>query len=140
MALFNDYMIERELKYWTRQDAHQFLRPDWRRFWRPGYRDRSALQALRTHRAQVQPEQPRDRDGRWTGEGGAAESQSKPAPNRTVDVQDVLAKARQIVAAGRNGYQKCLDICVPLLERFQPVGSDRNQWDFHKCMGACVGR
>lgn len=44
------------------------------------------------------------------------------------------------LAAGPKSYPRCLDICFPLLERFQRPGSDRSQWDFHRCMNACLGR
>ena len=59
----------------------------------------------------------------------------------TIDVQSIVATARRLnVAAAPDAYQRCLDLCYPLLERFEPPWSDRNTWDFHKCMNACLGR
>jgi len=66
--------------------------------------------------------------GQWTS--GAAD-----------DVETIVATAKRLNLAARpDAYQKCLDLCYPLLERFQPPGIDRNTWDFHKCMNACLGR
>jgi len=60
---------------------------------------------------------------------------------QALEVQSIIDTAQQLnVAAGPDAYQKCLDLCYPLLERFQPPGSDRSTWDFHKCMNACLGR
>ncbi len=46
----------------------------------------------------------------------------------------------KICANDQTQYQRCLERCYPLLERWQSPGSDRNTWDFHKCMNACMGR
>lgn len=32
----------------------------------------------------------------------------------------------------------CIRICSPILDRSQPPGSDRNTWDFHRCVNACM--
>ena len=57
------------------------------------------------------------------------------------DVSHIVARAKSLnLAAGPGGYQRCLDLCYPLLERFLRPGSDLNTWDFHKCMNACLGR
>ncbi len=73
-----------------------------------------------------------------------------PAPSRLTsrwtsdsanDVDEIIARAGQLrLAASPSGYQKCLDLCYRLLERPQTAGSDRNLWDFHKCMNACLAR
>jgi hypothetical protein len=39
------------------------------------------------------------------------------------------------VASGPSKDQ-CIKQCTPLLERPQPPWSDRNRWDFHKCVNA----
>lgn len=57
------------------------------------------------------------------------------------DVQTIVARAKRLsLATEPDAYQRCLDLCYPLLERFQPPGRDYNTWDFHKCMNACLGR
>ncbi|MFZ3311505.1 MAG: hypothetical protein WB868_03225 [Xanthobacteraceae bacterium] len=57
------------------------------------------------------------------------------------DPQSIIAVAQRFkLAADPDSYQKCLDLCYPLLERVEPPWSDRNTWDFHKCMNACLGR
>lgn len=66
--------------------------------------------------------------GRWTSDSAN-------------DVDEIIARAGQLrLAASPSGYQKCLDLCYRLLERPQTAGSDRNLWDFHKCMNACLAR
>jgi len=66
--------------------------------------------------------------GQWTSE-------------TDTDVSAIVAEAKHLNLAGDpDVYQKCLDLCYPLLERIQPPWSDRNTWDFHKCMNACLGR
>ncbi len=137
MAQFHDAYTAHQLKRWMRPDAHRFVRPDWRRFVRPGF-ERDFPFALCERK--YSPDQPRDYHGRWTSEGGNNEDESKPIPQGAADTQEILAQSRQLAASGQPTYEKCLDICVPLLERFQPAGSDRNTWDFHKCMNACLGR
>jgi hypothetical protein len=85
--------------------------------------------SLRRLRHKYSPDQPRDDRGRWTRDGS-----NGAGVNRILDV----AK-RTRFSASRSDYQRCLNLCYPLLERFQPPGSDRNTWDFHKCMNACLG-
>lgn len=64
-----------------------------------------------------------------------------PAPSTAADVEAIVAAVRRLNLAVVSGaYQKCVDLCYPLLERFQPAGSDRNLWDFHRCLNACLGR
>jgi hypothetical protein len=85
--------------------------------------------AVRRLARKYRPDQSRDDQGRWVGEG------------RTGDVRKILSTARRLIAAsGTVSYQRCLDLCYPLLERSKPLGSDRNTWDFFKCMNACLGR
>jgi hypothetical protein len=102
---------------------------------------KASLHARRTHwqaKAGFDPDQPRapagnSDDGQWTGGGGAASGDEM--------ISSILGLAKQFVASGYSpGYLKCLDICSPLLERLQPAGSDRNKYDFHRCMKVCVGR
>ena len=130
---------EDDLKRWMRADAHRFLRPDWRRFWPPRSRmdDDLLYRFYERTEHKYRPDQARDSQGRWIDEVRAVEGQS---PSARSSVEEILRTARQIAATGRIGYQKCLDLCVPLLERFQPAGSDRNQWDFRRCLSACLGR
>jgi hypothetical protein len=68
--------------------------------------------------------------GQWTSEGG--DSENNP------EIQRIIAAARQL-AASRASMNKCVDLCYPLLERFQPPGSDRNEFDFRKCLNECLG-
>jgi len=60
----------------------------------------------------------------------------------TSDLRITFPGTGTIVGAsgpGQSQYQRCLDRCYPLLERRQLPGSDRNTWDFHKCMRKCMG-
>jgi hypothetical protein len=43
-----------------------------------------------------------------------------------------------IQVAGGAAKDQCIEQCTPLLER--PPRGDRNQWDFHKCLNACMDR
>jgi hypothetical protein len=57
------------------------------------------------------------------------------------DVQSIITTATRLHLAARpDAYERCLDLCYPLLERRQPPGSDFNTFDFHKCMNACLAR
>jgi hypothetical protein len=113
-----------------RPDAHRYLRPDW-----PRWQIQSQETALQR---KYSPEQPRVPAG--SSDGG---QWSSGAVTSGVEVNDdpVLDLAEEIIAAGASAsYQECLDRCVPLLERFASPGSDRNQWDFTRCMNICLGR
>jgi hypothetical protein len=84
--------------------------------------------AIRRFAKKYSADQLRDDLGRWTA--GASS-----------DVRHILDIAKRMRLSGtRSNYNKCLDLCYPILERFQPPGSDRNTWDFYKCMNACLGR
>ena len=59
----------------------------------------------------------------------------------SADVRRIITFAdRKRVAGSPLNYQGCLDLCYPLLERPHHPSSDRNTWDFHKCMNACLQR
>jgi hypothetical protein len=79
------------------------------------------------------PSQPRVPAG--NSDGGQWTSSNESTVQRIVE----MAK-RLNLAARPDAYQRCLDLCYRLLERPQSPGSDRNTWDFHKCMNACLGR
>jgi hypothetical protein len=109
-----------------------FIRPDWRRFVKPN----SALERLYgRYERKFSPDQPRvpagsSEGGQWTSEGGFVGD----------DAEGILAKAKQIAMSGGASYARCLDLCYPILERFSLPGSDKNTFDFHKCMKACLGK
>jgi hypothetical protein len=70
--------------------------------------------------------------GQWTETG---------AGSGAGDVQSIVAFAKQKRVAGSPlSYQRCPDLCYSLLERPRHPKSDRNTWDFHKCMNACLQR
>ena len=88
----------------------------------------------RALKAGYNPGQPRRRDG--TPQSGWWSS------NRYFDDTDKIVAAAQRfrLAAFSERYSSCVDLCYPLLERRQPVGSDFNLWDYHKCLNRCLGR
>ena len=96
-----------------------------------------AIRALFSH-GDVQkfdPSQPRvpagnPDGGQWTNEN--------EEPQNSVDVQSILGRAKQL-AVSRASMSRCVDLCYPLLERIQPPGSDRNEFDFRKCLNQCLG-
>jgi hypothetical protein len=94
------------------------------------------------------PDQPRvpagsPEGGQWTSTGGANDDSLASDEGRNQDgevsVESILAIAPRLAAA-RTRLDRCIDICSPLLERFQRPGSDRNEFDFRKCLNACLGR
>jgi len=68
--------------------------------------------------------------GQWTA-GDVQEAPDLPQSS-------ITQRARQL-AASRADMKRCIDLCYRLLERFQPPGSDRNFFDFQKCLNACLG-
>jgi hypothetical protein len=112
--------------------------------------------AMRKHALALKysPDQPRDDHGRWTLDGGSSTGMVQVADNQPhsqigvsqattnretarPEGQDIEARIKHLFAAGPKTYQRCLDLCYPLLERFQLPGVDYNKYDFHKCMDAC---
>lgn len=88
------------------------------------------------------PNQPRDERGRWAESANDRDEVSQPSAEPSTSItRDIVSRFRQLNASTRSdAYTACLDLCYPLIERFQPPGSDRNTWDFHKCMNACLGK
>lgn len=121
---------------WMRPDAHRWLRPDAMRFLIPGSDPAKIFPALDR---KFNPNQPRvpagsPDGGQWTDGGGGREGDENDL------VQDILAKAKELRLTGSSSdYRICLNLCYPILERLSPRWSDRNTWDFHKCMNACLG-
>jgi hypothetical protein len=88
------------------------------------------------------PDQPRvpsgsSAGGRWTSVDQSKESGSLGSDEM---VASILAAAQRLAVAGPGNYQRCLNLCYPLLERFQRPGSDANEYAFRRCMNACLGR
>ena len=82
------------------------------------------------------PDQPRvpagNRDGgQWTSTGGSGEQTS---------VDKILEKAKKLAASRQSTLSKCIDLCYSLLERYQRPGRDFNEFDFRKCLNACMER
>jgi hypothetical protein len=72
MAQFKADDLAREMKRWAWPDARHFVRPDWRRFVKPGS---DAAAAFEIYERKYRPDQarvpPGNRDGgQWTDEGG----------------------------------------------------------------------
>lgn len=111
-------------------DELRSVRPDkyWLRF---GY-EAWKLRQVRKY----DPSQPRvpagnSEGGQWTN-GGANE-------NVRTGLDSIFAAATKL-AAKRPSMSQCIDLCLPLLLRPQKPGSDRNEFDFRKCLNACLGR
>ena len=111
-------------------NAHLFIRPDWRRWVTPGSELYSVYEL---YESKYRPDQLRDDHGRFAYEGGQGK-------DHEASTEAIFAKAKRIAARGGITYQQCLDLCYPLLERFIRPGSDKNTFDFHKCMNACMGK
>jgi len=149
----DDQLYKRRAEIATMRRDLEKIRQDvlelWRR-WEP---------RARSYVIKYSPDQPRvpadnPDGGQWTTAGTDSANTLNQSPQRataldaaqaqsskTADVRSIIDTARQLnVSARPDAYEKCLDLCYPLLERFQRPGSDRNTWDFHKCMNACLGR
>jgi hypothetical protein len=94
----------------------------------------------RAVKAGFDPNQPRlpagnPGGGQWTNGGSGGIGDTGTTLSR------IIGLARQIASSGSPlDYQRCLDHCYPLLERPQHPASDRNEWDFHRCMNECLQR
>lgn len=118
--LFNAHQQAR----FMRPDAARYVRPDVSRWLTPPHPDEQ----------KYSPDQPRDERGRWTDGDGTQDSNGAPL------IQNILARAEKLDRTGSPAdYAKCVNLCFPILERFSRPGSDRNYWDFQKCMNACLG-
>jgi hypothetical protein len=115
--------------------------------------------AMRRHELSLKygydPNQLRNELGRWTDAGalgserirfadagvGRSTPDARPESDNgsgTLSKEALTNQIRRLFAAGPNTYQRCLDLCYPILERFQSPGVDYNKWDFHRCMDACL--
>ena len=78
------------------------------------------------------PGQPRVLAG--SPEGGQWTSNDGSTATRELSVESILAIA-PLLAAARTSKDRCIEICSPILERFQPPGTTNiNYWDFVKCL------
>ncbi len=90
-------------------------------------------------KAGFDPDQPRDDQGKWTGD---AKGQAEPASSGFDSaLAAIIAKAKSLnlAAAGPRAIDLCIDLCYRILERPR-LNSDRNEWDFRRCLNACMGR
>ena len=95
---------------------------------------KSGIRGLGSDLMKFNPDQPRvpagnPDGGRWTGGAGKSTDDA--------DLKEIFTRAKQL-AIGRASMNRCIDLCYPLLERLQPAGSDRNEFDFRKCLNECL--
>ena len=89
-------------------------------------------------KAGFDPGQPRDDHGKWANEGGET-IEAIPALNSSLAAIVAKAKRLNLAAAGPRAIDQCIDLCYRILERPR-LKSDRNEWDFRRCLNACLGR
>jgi len=107
----------------------------------------TAARRFESVRRKYSPDQPRvpagnPGGGQWSADDGQSARPDALTPDGDDDtlVTEILRKAKNLnLTASPADYQKCLNICYPILERPKPPWSDRNKYDFHKCMNACLG-
>jgi hypothetical protein len=58
------------------------------------------------------------------------------APNSAPATSETSRSSGSMQVASSPTKDQCIQQCTPLLER--PPRGDRNQWDFHKCVTACM--
>jgi hypothetical protein len=118
----------------------RFLRPDWRRFWKPGHENDPLYKLYESAERKFDPEQPRVPRGQSEGGQWTSGDAQLASDDTGVDVDKIVEQAQRLAANSPNRRENCINLCIPLLERFQPPGSDRNEWDFRKCLNRCLGR
>lgn len=83
------------------------------------------------------------RHPRWpAGSADSVGGQFRPTRDTSVsgDQASVSSQAESTVAQAKS-LSECIEECWQLLERPLPAaGSDKNRWDFEKCLNACRGR
>lgn len=113
------------------------------------YEFSAARLRLAIHRSQLalmynqdQPRAPagQSNGGRWvSGSETQTTDVDSGSESRKADVTRIINIAYRLRIAGKPaGFEECLNLCYSLLERKQPMGSDRNYWDFQKCMNHCL--
>ena len=94
------------------------------------------------------PDQPRvpaeqPGGGQWTsGPGSSTVTDTPSGAENEVPADDLVGAildVAQQLAAGRATLKECINLCYPILERYQPRRSDLNEFDFRKCLNACLG-
>jgi hypothetical protein len=108
-----DPYSERQLKRWTRPDAHRFIRPDWRRFVVPGSDLARLYEDIERKYSPNQPRVPAGSSdgGQWTSEGGGGASSRQTAANmkpRTRYAQVIrvcIASGRALFTDPVSGYK-----------------------------------
>jgi len=81
--------------------------------------------------------------GQWTsGPGSSTVTDTPSGAENEVPADDLVGAildVAQQLAAGRATLKECINLCYPILERYQPRRSDLNEFDFRKCLNACLG-
>jgi hypothetical protein len=99
MARIAQEAIEYEIK--------RSLRPDWRRFWKPGHENDPLYKLYESVERKFDPNQARvpkgqPEGGQWASDG----TSDAPAPeqNGTADVQTIISRAKKLAAMGGLSY------------------------------------
>lgn len=91
---------------------------------------------------QNQPRAPagQSNGGQWVGGSRVPTGDTDlDAESKRGDVARIVSIARRLRPTGKPaGFEQCLDLCYPLLERRQATGSDRDYWDFQRCLIDCL--
>jgi hypothetical protein len=85
MTEFKNAEMEQQRRRWMRPNAHLFIRPDWRRYVRPGFEHDFAFEL---YERKFSPDQPRvpagsSDGGQWTSESGG--TGGEPSPGSTTE-------------------------------------------------------
>lgn len=73
---------------------------------------------------------------RWRSDAGVVDRQTAGQEHSSYDASTAPLPTFQLAA--NPARRECVEQCSHLLERPQPPGSDRNQWDFHRCVNQCM--
>lgn len=105
--------LEREMKRWARPDAHLFVRPDWRRYVKPGSDAAKVFglyeQKYRSDQARV-PAGSRD-GGQWVDEGGGG-SAPRERPKVVVAGLPTIPRQKPPTSPERTAVAKAVAIAI----------------------------
>ena len=96
MTISKDYLTVRELRYRIGPDANRFLRPDWRRVWRPGYENDPFYRFFERLERRYRPDQLRDDQGRFAFEGGRGTSANRTGSRQQDKVAQSISPSLRI--------------------------------------------
>src|SRR5574340_220195 len=89
------------------EQARRCMRPDWRRWWKPGHENDPLYKEFERVERKFRPDQPRVPRGNPDGGQWANEGNSASAGGGDGVASSILSRAKQLAAGGRTTYLRC---------------------------------